>query len=70
MNVVTRVLIVRGGGGRVDCSMELISGALQKYRTMVRQRNIAQYDPAYPGIVAYFERVTLVMAEAAAVGAK
>lgn len=42
--------------------MELINGALQKYRTTVRQRNIVQYDPVYPGIVAYFERVTKAMA--------
>lgn len=45
--------------------MELISGALQRYRTTVRQRNITQYAPVYPDIVDYFERVSKAMAAAA-----
>lgn len=38
-------------------SLELINGALQKYRTIVRQKNIAQYDPIYPFISNYLEKV-------------
>lgn len=51
-------------------SMDLISGALVKYRTTVRQRNIVQYDPVYPGIAACFERVSLAMLESATTSSK
>lgn len=36
--------------------LELISGALQKYRNIVRQKNITQYDPVYPQISSYLEK--------------
>lgn len=45
----------------VGARLELVNGALQKYRTIVRQRNIAQYDPVYPLIVGYVELVTKVV---------
>lgn len=35
--------------------LELITGALQKYRTVVRQKNISQYDVVYPLIVNYLQ---------------
>ncbi|XP_061502479.1 conserved oligomeric Golgi complex subunit 5-like [Anopheles gambiae] len=37
--------------------LELITGALQKYRTVVRQKNITQYDPIYPIVTSYLENV-------------
>lgn len=42
-------------------SLELVNGALQRYRTIVRQRNIAQYDPVYPLIASYVEQVAKVL---------
>lgn len=36
--------------------LELVSGALQKYRTIVRQKSIAQYDPVYPVISTFLEK--------------
>ncbi|XP_037030879.1 conserved oligomeric Golgi complex subunit 5 [Bradysia coprophila] len=36
--------------------LELVSGALQKYRTIVRQKSIAQYDPVYPIISNFLEK--------------
>lgn len=40
------------------CSrLDLISGALQQYRMIVRQKNIAQYDPVYPFISNYLEKM-------------
>lgn len=35
--------------------LELITGALQKYRTLVRQKNISQYDVVYPLIASYLD---------------
>jgi hypothetical protein len=35
--------------------LELISGALLKYRNVVREKNIEQYDPVYPVISSYLE---------------
>ncbi|GAB0090981.1 Conserved oligomeric Golgi complex subunit 5 [Sergentomyia squamirostris] len=35
--------------------LELISGALHKYRNTVRQKNITQYDPVYPLIASGLE---------------
>lgn len=35
--------------------LELITGALQKYRAVVRQKNISQYDVVYPLIANYLE---------------
>ncbi|XP_065074858.1 conserved oligomeric Golgi complex subunit 5 [Ochlerotatus camptorhynchus] len=35
--------------------LELITGALQKYRTVVRQKNVSQYDVVYPLIANYLE---------------
>uniref|UniRef100_A0A182QRN4 Conserved oligomeric Golgi complex subunit 5 n=1 Tax=Anopheles farauti TaxID=69004 RepID=A0A182QRN4_9DIPT len=37
--------------------LELITGALQKYRTVIRQKNITQYDPIYPIVTNYLENV-------------
>ncbi|XP_053675589.1 conserved oligomeric Golgi complex subunit 5 [Anopheles nili] len=37
--------------------LELITGALQKYRTIIRQKNITQYDPIYPIVTSYLENV-------------
>ncbi|KFB48546.1 AGAP005853-PA-like protein [Anopheles sinensis] len=37
--------------------LELITGALQKYRTVVRQKNITQYDPIFPIVTNYLENV-------------
>uniref|UniRef100_A0A6B2EG50 Conserved oligomeric Golgi complex subunit 5 n=1 Tax=Phlebotomus kandelakii TaxID=1109342 RepID=A0A6B2EG50_9DIPT len=36
--------------------LELISGALHKYRNTVRQKNITQYDPIYPLIASGLEK--------------
>jgi len=36
--------------------LELVYGALQKYRTIVRQKSIAQYDPVYPIISNFLEK--------------
>lgn len=36
--------------------LELISGALQKYRTIIRKKNITQYDPVYPLISGMLEK--------------
>ncbi|XP_059609922.1 conserved oligomeric Golgi complex subunit 5-like [Phlebotomus argentipes] len=36
--------------------LELISGALHKYRNTVRQKNITQYDPVYPLIASGLEK--------------
>ncbi|EDV54840.1 conserved oligomeric Golgi complex subunit 5 [Drosophila erecta] len=36
--------------------LELISGALQRYRDNARRKNIQQYDEVYPMMVAYFEQ--------------
>lgn len=38
--------------------LELVTGALQKYRTIIRQRNIVQYDPVYPYISGYLDKVS------------
>ncbi|ETN59253.1 four way stop [Anopheles darlingi] len=38
--------------------LELITGALQKYRSVVRQKNITQYDPIFPIVTSYLEHVT------------
>lgn len=35
--------------------LELISGALQKYRNTIRKKSIAQYDPVYPLISTYLD---------------
>lgn len=35
--------------------LELISGALQKYRTIIRKKNLSQYDPVYPLISSMLE---------------
>uniref|UniRef100_A0A8D8FTF6 Conserved oligomeric Golgi complex subunit 5 n=1 Tax=Culex pipiens TaxID=7175 RepID=A0A8D8FTF6_CULPI len=35
--------------------LELITGALQKYRAVVRQKNISQYDVIYPLITQYLD---------------
>ena len=35
--------------------LELITGALLKYRNVVREKNIAQYDAVYPLISSYLE---------------
>lgn len=35
--------------------LELITGALQKYRTIVRKKNLTQYDPVYPLISTMLE---------------
>uniref|UniRef100_A0A4Y0BMS0 Conserved oligomeric Golgi complex subunit 5 n=2 Tax=Anopheles funestus TaxID=62324 RepID=A0A4Y0BMS0_ANOFN len=37
--------------------LELITGALQKYRSVIRQKNITQYDPVYPIVTSYLENV-------------
>lgn len=37
--------------------LELVTGALQKYRTIVRQRNVVQYDSIYPYISNFLEKV-------------
>ncbi|XP_063704932.1 conserved oligomeric Golgi complex subunit 5 [Culicoides brevitarsis] len=37
--------------------LDLIYGALQKYRLVVQKKNIATYDPVYPIIMSYFEKV-------------
>uniref|UniRef100_A0AAG5DIM5 Conserved oligomeric Golgi complex subunit 5 n=1 Tax=Anopheles atroparvus TaxID=41427 RepID=A0AAG5DIM5_ANOAO len=37
--------------------LELITGALQKYRAVVRQKNITQYDPIFPIVTNYLENV-------------
>lgn len=36
--------------------LELISGALQRYRDVTRRKNITQYDPVYPHLSSYFEK--------------
>lgn len=36
--------------------LELITGALQKYRTIIRKKNLSQYDPVYPLISSMFEK--------------
>lgn len=36
--------------------LELIGGALQKYRVIVQMKNISQYDAVYPIIVSFFEK--------------
>lgn len=36
--------------------LELISGALQKYRTIIRKKNMTQYDPVYPLISSMLEK--------------
>ncbi|XP_053685173.1 conserved oligomeric Golgi complex subunit 5 [Sabethes cyaneus] len=35
--------------------LELITGALQRYRAVVRQKNITQYDVVYPLLTSYLE---------------
>jgi conserved oligomeric Golgi complex subunit 5 len=35
--------------------LELITGALQRYRTTIRQKKLAKYDPVYPLISSYLE---------------
>lgn len=37
--------------------LELVTGALQKYRNVVRQKNVIKYDPIYPIISNYLENV-------------
>ncbi|XP_055851130.1 conserved oligomeric Golgi complex subunit 5 [Episyrphus balteatus] len=36
--------------------LELISGALQRYRDITRRKNTTQYDPVYPHLSSYFEK--------------
>lgn len=36
--------------------LELITGALQKYRTIIRKKNLSQYDPVYPLISSKLEK--------------
>ncbi|CAO1437696.1 unnamed protein product [Diamesa hyperborea] len=36
--------------------LELINGALQKYRTIIRKKNMSQYDPVYPLISTLLEK--------------
>lgn len=36
--------------------LELISGSLQKYRTIIRKKNLSQYCPVYPLISTYLEK--------------
>lgn len=36
--------------------LELIAGALQKYRTIIRKKNLSQYDPVYPLISTMLEK--------------
>lgn len=36
--------------------LELISGALQKYRTIIRKKHLTQYDPVYPLISSMLEK--------------
>lgn len=36
--------------------LELIAGALQKYRTIIRKKNLSQYDPVYPLISSMLEK--------------
>lgn len=36
--------------------LELIAGALQKYRTIIRKKNLSQYDPVYPLIPSMLEK--------------
>lgn len=38
--------------------LDLVGGALQKYRVIVRQKNIAHYDAVYPIILEYWEKAT------------
>uniref|UniRef100_A0A336L4V0 CSON003351 protein n=1 Tax=Culicoides sonorensis TaxID=179676 RepID=A0A336L4V0_CULSO len=38
--------------------LDLIFGALQKYRLVVQKKNIATYDPVYPIIMSFFEKVS------------
>lgn len=37
--------------------LELVTGALQKYRNVVRQKNVIKYDPIYPIISNFLESV-------------
>lgn len=37
--------------------LELVSGALQKYRNLVRERKVIKYDPIYPILSSYLENV-------------
>lgn len=36
--------------------LQLISGALQKYRTIIRKKNLSQYDPVYPLLSSMLEK--------------
>ncbi len=36
--------------------LELISGSLQKYRTVIRKKNLSVYCPVYPLISTYLEK--------------
>lgn len=38
--------------------LELISGAIQKYRVIVRQKKISEYDSTYPIILNFWEKAT------------
>lgn len=40
--------------------LELISGALQRYRDGVRRRKSEQYDEVYPLMVEYFEKASKI----------
>ncbi|ALC38664.1 fws, partial [Drosophila busckii] len=42
--------------------LELISGALQRYRDNARRKNIQQYDEVYPMMVEYFEQALKAIA--------
>ncbi|KAH8376778.1 hypothetical protein KR093_001322 [Drosophila rubida] len=42
--------------------LELISGALQRYRDNARRKNIQQYDEVYPMMVDYFEQALKAIA--------
>ncbi|XP_058832912.1 conserved oligomeric Golgi complex subunit 5 [Topomyia yanbarensis] len=42
--------------------LELVTGALQKYRTVVRQKNISQYDDVYPLMTSVLEKALMRIA--------
>lgn len=48
--------------------LELISGALQKYRTIIRKKNLSQYDPVYPLISSMLEKCMIPLNVAPARG--
>lgn len=36
--------------------LEMISGAVQKYKNIIRQKNLSQYDEVYPIMLDYLEK--------------